>query len=465
VAPPMLRGRALAAQRLWGLVFLVVLLGLIGLSIGMYNKTFTSWTEVTLQADRVGNQITQGADVKARGVIVGEVRSIRATADGTELDLRLRPDAAERIPADTSAMILPKTLFGEKFVALTYEGTDTGGRPALADGAVIAQDRTETARETSEALDSLLPLLQTLNPEAVSTTLNAVSSALRDRGDRIGSNLVLARDYFVEFNPELPTLQRNLQGTADFADTLTAATPDIVSLLDDLSAVNRNLVRDQAALDRFLRDTTGVAGTIEGFVAENEQRFITLARESVPNLEVYARYSPQFPCMSSALVEDHRQIANAFGTLQPGLHITLEFTSDNGGYVPGDEPEYLDDNGPTCRSLGTSGRERPIPEYREGEDGYRDGQEVDGPTGQRSGEPPSGPSGPYTYPDQRRKAPQDGGTSGASASAMPFSPASYDKAAVGATVAPALGVPPSEVPDVAVLLFGPVARDTVVRLS
>jgi phospholipid/cholesterol/gamma-HCH transport system substrate-binding protein len=467
VAPPLLRGRARLGQQLLGLVFLAVLLGLVGLSIATYQKVFTPWTTVTLQADRIGNQLTTGADVKARGVIVGEVRAVRPTAEGAELELRLRPEAAQRVPADTSAMILPKTLFGEKFVSLTFEGTGVGpgSGPSLADGDVIAQDQSQTARETAEALDSLLPLLQTLNPEAVSTTLNAVSSALRDRGDRIGSNLVLVRDYFAEFNPELGSLQRNIQGTADFADTLTAATPDIVKLLDELSVVNRNLVRDQDALERFLRDTAGFARTTEGFVAENEQRFITLARESVPNLRVYERYAPGFPCLAASLAEDHRQISNAFGTLQPGLHITLEFTSDNGPYVPGDEPEYLDDAGPTCRSLGTEGRERPIPEYREGQDGYRDGQDVIPETGGRTGEPPTGPGGPYTYPDQRRKAPQDQGTGSASASAMPFSPASYDKAAVGRVVAPALGVGAGEVPDVAVLLFAPMARDTVVRVS
>jgi phospholipid/cholesterol/gamma-HCH transport system substrate-binding protein len=438
VAPPMLRGRALAAQRLWGLVFLAVLLGLVGLSIAMYNKTFTAWTEVTLQADRVGNQITQGADVKARGVIVGEVRSIRATADGTELDLRLRPDAAERIPADTSAMILPKTLFGEKFVALTYEGTDTGGRPALADGAVIAQDRTETARETSEALDSLLPLLQTLNPEAVSTTLNAVSSALRDRGDRIGSNLVLARDYFVEFNPELPTLQRNLQGTADFADTLTAATPDILSLLDDLSAVNRNLVRDQAALDRFLRDTTGVAGTIEDFVAENEERFVRLAAEGRGPLELFATYSPSFPCLADGLAQSEAFIGDSFGGMQPGLHITLEFIANQGGYEPNaDEPQYLETRGPDCFGLPNPGVPAEDFNFR---DGFRDDQ-----------------------PRETTRPPADDGSSPfASAS---FSDADADRRVINAVVAPFLGVEADRVPDVAHLLFGPVARGTVVGLS
>ena len=465
MAPPIARGGARVVRQLQGLLFLAVLAALVLLTIGIYNKWFTDRVAVTLQADRIGNQLTTGADVKARGVIIGEVTSVRATAEGSELELRLDPAKAGLVPADTRARILPTTLFGEKFVALDFDlPTDpASGRQTLADGGVITQDRSETARETTEALDNLLPLLQTLNPESVSTTLNAVSSALRGRGDRIGSNLTLAGQYFEQFNPELGRFQENVRGTADLADTFTAATPDLVSLLDDLSAVNRNLVRDEAALDRVLRDTAGVARTAEDFVGENEQRFLTLARESVPNLEVYARYSPQFPCLFGTIV-DQLPLGEAFGGLQPGLHITLKFTRDNGGYVPGDETEYLDDSGPTCRSLGTAPRERPIPEFKDAQDGYRDGQEVEPSTGRRSGEPPEGPGGPYTYPDQRRKAPQDQGTQ-TSASGMPMSAATYDRAAVGAVVAPALGLRPDEVPDVAVLLLAPVARDTVVRAS
>ena len=465
MSPPIVRGRALAKQRLVGLVFIVVLTALIAATIGLYTKAFTSTVDVELRADRAGNQLGKRADVKARGVIVGEVRSITSTGDGARVQLALKPDMADEIPADTKARLLPKTIFGEKFVALEFDDGFSG--PSISDGDVIEQDQSETAREFATALDNLLPLLQTLKPEQVSVTLNALSSTLRGRGDRIGNNFVLAKEYLEQFNPELPRLAENFRGVADLADTLNASTDDIVRVLDNFSEINRNLVESESSLEGFLRSTTGFAGTAEGFLEENEQRFITLARESVPNLGVYARYSPQFPCFSYSLVEDHREISNAFGTLQPGLHITLEFTENNGGYVPGDEPEYLDDAGPTCRSLGKGPRERPIPEYEDAKDGYRDGQGIEPSTGKREGPPPTGPEGPYTYPDQRRQGP-DGAPGGpdrntySDESATPFSPASYDRAAVGAVVAPAFGVQPHEVPDVAVLLFGPVARGTVV---
>ena len=471
MAAPILRGKALAKQRLVGVVFLVVIGALIAGTVGLYQKAFSSTVEVQLRADRAGNQLGKGGDVKARGVIVGEITDVQADADGAMISLALKPGKVDLVPADTKARLLPKTLFGEKFVSLEFDSDSAA--PPLSDGDVIEQDQSETAREFATALDNLLPLLQTLKPEQVSTTLNALSTTLRGRGERIGNNMELVNQYLAEFNPELPRLAENFRGIADFADTINASTDDIVQVLDNFSAVNRNLVESESSLEGFLRSTTGFARTSEGFLAENEQRFITLARESAINLPVYEKFSPQFPCMSASLVEDHRIISNAFGNLQPGLHITLEFTEANAGYVPGDEPEYLDPSGPTCRSLGTSGRERPIPEYRDGLDGYRDGQGVDPATGKRDGAPPAGPEGPYTYPDQRRQGP-DGAPGGPDrntfaeeeeGSATPFSPASYDKAAVGVAVAPAYGVQPHEVPDVAVLLFAPVARGTVVTTA
>jgi len=441
LAPPLRRGRALLLQRAGGLAFLAVLCGLVALSVALYTKAFAPSTTVLLRADRAGNQLGVGADVKARGVLVGEVRDVRATGDGAELELRLDPELAARVPADVRAQIVPKTLFGEKYVALVHDGE---GGPALSDGDVIAQDRTATARETAEALDSLSPLLQTLDPETVSTTLNAVSSSLRGRGDRLGSNLVLARDYLREFNPELPALQRDNALLAQYADNLTATAPDIMALLDGLSEVNRDLVRDEAALDRFLRDTTGVTRTTEGFVEENERRFVDLARESLPSLAVYERYAPQSPCLFDALVRASA-LGPTFGGYQPGLHITLELVEDGGPFLPGDEPVYGEDSGPTC--YGLEGEPiRPFPIYKEVTDGYCDEYEDATPGVQTT----------CVRGGQQASPAQAGPT--------PASPASYDRAAVGRIVAPALGLPPSEVPDVAVLLFAPVARGTVATL-
>ncbi|MGB6051678.1 MAG: mammalian cell entry protein, partial [Rhodococcus sp. (in: high G+C Gram-positive bacteria)] len=60
---------------LLGLAFFLVLILFLGWSITSYNKTFKEVVSVDLITDSVGNALPLNADVKVRGLIVGEVRS------------------------------------------------------------------------------------------------------------------------------------------------------------------------------------------------------------------------------------------------------------------------------------------------------------------------------------------------------------------------------------------------------
>ena len=452
MAPPLVTGRRRVQQQLGGLLFLAVIAGLVALTVALYQKVFTPVVEVTLETTAIGNQLSTGGDVKARGLVVGRIDEVDTDGSGATIKLALEPEAAERIPSDTQARLLPKTLFGEKYVSLEFD--DTSPADPLSEGDVISQDRSELARETEETLNDLLPLLQTLKPQQVSVTLNALSTALRGRGDQIGENLELVDSYLREFNPEIPTLGEDFRGIADFADNLEAARPDILALLDNLSAINRNLVEQEQQLNTFLTSTTGFAGEMGSFLRNNEDRLIRLAADSLPPLEVYARYAPQAPCLSAGLVKTDRLAGAAFGGLQPGLHITLEFTDDQGGYEPDDEPAYGEDDGPTCRGLPPNEPIRPFPVDQEVIDGYCDEEEQREP-GVQNG----------CREDERGGGEDEGSASPASDPARALAQRDLERAAVGAAVGPVMGLAPRDVPDLAVLLFGPMARGTEVGLS
>jgi phospholipid/cholesterol/gamma-HCH transport system substrate-binding protein len=422
---------AVVKRRLSGIVFLGVIAGLIGLTIALYQKAFTDVVQVTLQASSAGNQLSTPADVKVRGLIVGEVRDISTTGDGAELELALEPDQVDLIPRNVEARLLPKTLFGEKYVELVLPENPSDER--LSEGDVITQDRTSTAVETEQVLNDLLPLLQALKPAELSTTLNALSTALRGRGDQLGENLELVDSYLREFNPEIETLGEDFRGLADFADNLEQTTPDIVKLLDDLSAINRNLVDQEQELNTFLTSTTGFAGEMGSFLAENENRLVRLAADSLPVLSVYAKYSPMFPCLAQGLDKQDELISETFGGGQPGLHITLEFTEDQGSYVPGEEPAYQDKRGPNCFGLPNPPKPAPAASF---EDGTRD--------------------------DAGR---QDTVAAAANNPVQALAGREGQRAVMGSVIGPVLGMSADEVPDLAYLLFGPMARGTEVGLS
>ncbi|MCW2500838.1 MAG: hypothetical protein JWN87_2514 [Frankiales bacterium] len=427
-APVALGRAAIVKRRIAGVAFLVVLSLLVGLAVALYQKAFTPVVDVTLKADRIGNQLSPPADVKLRGLVVGEVRAVSSNGDGATVRLALQPDKVKLIPANVTAQLLPKTLFGEKYVLLVAPKDPAPGH--IADGSVIPQDRTETAMETERVLDDLMPLLQSLKPTQLSTTLNALSTALRDRGDKLGNNLANAGAYFKQFNPSLPRLGQDLQGLADFSNNTADTTPVLLQVLDNLSASSRNLVEERASLNTFLSATTGFAASAQSIVDQNAGRFVALARDSIPSLNLYARYSPEFTCLLKGLAAYEPTVEKTFGGLQPGLHITMEATEHNGGFTPGQEPKYRDKRPPYCDGL-------PNPKRPAADTSFDDGY--------RSSTTPT--------------------TNAAAASYLaPTSRSTVDPAIV-AVAAPVLGIPVQDVPDIVSLLFGPLARGNSVGLA
>lgn len=439
MSAPLVRGPAQLRRYAAGIGFLVVIASLVYLSIAIYTKAFTEVVMVDLKANRIGNQLTVNGDVKLRGIVVGEVREVSSTGDGATIRIALDKDQAPQVPAAVSAQLLPKTLFGEKEVVLVLPEGTASGRP-IREGDVIPQDRSETSIETERVLNDFLPLLRALKPAELSATLNALSSALRGRGDPLGRNLALNASYFRQLNPELPALLEDFRGLADLSNNYDRAAPDFLRLLDNFSAVARNTVDQRAELSTFLSSTATFSKSADDFLRINERSLIELARDSRPNLEVYKRYSPEFPCILRTLPGQAKLGEQTFGGRLPGLHITLEINRDQGAYLPGDEPQFKEDRGPTCFGL-TGKPVVPFPAYYEPKDGYCDEEEAASP-GVTAGNC------------------REGGAPTAQAAMDPavLLGGPVQRNQVGRAVGPVLQLAADDVPDIATLLFGPVAR-------
>ena len=345
-------GRSAAVRRrVQGLAFLVVLVLLLGLAVATYNKAFTDVATVTLETDTAGNQLQEASDVKVRGVIVGDVREVRASAQGATIELAIKPAYLDQIPADVSARLLPKTLFGERFVSL--ELPEQPGQQRLADGDVIGQDRSSNAIELQRVIDDMLPLLQAVEPQDLSYTLGAVANALRGSGDDLGANLASTGRYIGEINTVLPRLQEDISLLADFTDTYDAAADDLLAVLDNLAVTNTTIVDQAEQLRRTFTVGESSARVTAGFLETNERNLISVAATSRPVLGVFAKYSPSYPCMLEGLTKAAPLTTESFGgdgDPALNLNIIVSFPPRN-PYVPGDQPEYLDKSGPDCQGL------------------------------------------------------------------------------------------------------------------
>ncbi|MFE5406101.1 MCE family protein [Streptomyces sp. NPDC056580] len=411
--------------RLYGIAFLTVLALLLSLAVAVYQQAFTSVVPITLEAGTLGNQLDPRADVKLRGLLVGEVRAVHADGTKATLDIALKPQYVSYIPSDVHARLLPKTLFGEKYVDLVAPaGAVQAARPIRA-GDVITQDRTKVGIEVQQLMNDLLPLLRTVRPGELNATLSAFATALEGRGDRIGGNLTRVEGYLRRLNPHMPSLKEDITRFADVAEVYGDAAPDLMRILRNTVTTSRTITEKKDQLASALRTTATVAGTANDFLSENGDRLITLGRVSRPTLELFARYSPEYPCLFQGLARQEKASEDAFRGGE--MRITLEVVRPQGAYRPGEEPVYGERSGPDCRGL-------PHPQVPGTKPHLRDGTSATGSGGAQ----PGGDGVSATRAEQR---------------------------AVGSLVAPVMGVPADRVPPVATLLFGPLARGTAVSVA
>lgn len=425
-------------HRVLGVAFLVLLLLAAWFTYAVFTKAFTEYDEVTLRASKIGLQLPDYADVKLRGVIVGEVVDVSSTADGAELTLGLFPAKRETVPADVTAKIIPKTLFGEKYVALEPAGGGAVAGPAIQPGAEI--EEAELSMEVERVLEDIYPLLRAVQPAEINYTLTALATALEGRGEAIGANLTTLDGYLKRMNPKLPALVEDLQMLSEVSDVYRSAIPEVARLLRNSVTTGNTFIEKEQKIQALFADVSAFSSTSRDFLETNGDNIIRLGELGAAQLPLYAKYAPEYPCLLDGIVGIAPRQAEAFRGFT--LHINLELLPKQPrGYGPQDSPVYADKRGPLDEDLC---RRASADEW--GQDNLPPDSLV-----------PDLADGVEQSTGKRRAAPMVDLTSG-------YAGTSAERTVVNSVAAPALGVPHTAVPDVASLLFGPLARGLEVAL-
>ena len=184
----------------------------------------------------------------------------------------------------------------------------------------------------------------------LSYTLNALSTALEGRGDRLGENLVRLDSYLKQLNPLVPSIVRDLRLLAKVSDLYRDVLPDLATTLDNQVVTGNTVVDKQRQLAALFDDVAGFSDTTRDFLQANGDNIIRLGQVSLPTLDALADYAPEYPCLTQGLANWIPQMSEAYRDYT--LHITLEtIPNQPTGYGTADDPEYGADNGPHCESL------------------------------------------------------------------------------------------------------------------
>lgn len=420
-----------------GVVTIGLALGLVVVSVMIFNKAFDDTVDVTLEAGSIGSSLREGSDVKVNGVPVGRVSDVTATETGADLTLALDPDAAKDLPTDTTARLLPKTLFGERYVVLA--APDTGSADGLESGDVIEQDTSQEARELQDLFDKMLPVLQTLQPDKLSAALGELATMLAGQGEAIGDTMAHWGAYLEKLNPSVPAMTEDFARLARVADGYNDAFPDLIDALNTMTTTSKTLVEKQADLRDVYANVITAANESNDWLGQNQNTIKILSKESRAALDAVRPYATQFPCMFRAVTNFIPKMDQALGkgTDEPGVHVRLNIEPSRGKYLAGkDAPTFKSGGKPRCP-------------YITGEN-----------TAQRSNAEPDAIPVPPGNALARQEAIVDPAAVGLGEANSPA-----ENQLIAELMAPTQGLAPTDYPEWASLLLGPVLRDAEVTIQ
>jgi phospholipid/cholesterol/gamma-HCH transport system substrate-binding protein len=223
--------------------------------------------------------------------------------------------------------------------------------------------------------------------------------------------------------------------TAQVSDTYAQVMPQIADILDNSVKTGTTLKDREAKLHALFDDVASFADTAKGFLDKNGDNLIRLSEVGQDQFRVFAKYAPEYSCLTRGIVNAGKLQAEAFRGFV--LHIVLEtLPNQPRPYGPQDQPHYGEDRGPNCLHL-------PNPPWNQNnpvrhQPDFNDG--VDEPTGKGTS----------------RVAPNRFFRSSVGSS--------QESDLLRSLLGPALGVSAADVPDLGLLLVGPMARGAEVSL-
>ncbi|GAA2721052.1 MCE family protein [Actinocorallia aurantiaca] len=416
-------------SRLYGIAFIVVCAVFVVACLAFYQRAFTPVVKVRFMSDKAGLQLLEHSDVKIRGLIVGEVRKISVTDEGAVMDLAIQKDKAGFIPANATGRLLPKTLFGEKYIDLAAPAQPS---QPIRNGAVLHQDKSAESIEIDQVLNNLMPLLQAVQPEKLNATLTAVATALDGRGDQLGENLEQLDRLLGKFNPKLNLLVSDIKALGEVSDIYADATPDLVRVLKNINVTSTTIVEKEEAIEALIPAVTSTSEKAHRFMLDNGNKIIGVNLASRDVVKLLATYAPSFPCVLDGMGIMIPRANEAFGNgRKPASNLYIEIVKPRPAYKnPLDLPEANDYRKPRC--YGLPNPKVPFPDYV-----ALDGTEDDVWWKKR------GMSGLFVQPGEDAS----------------------QNDTVKSLVAPVLREDVSDVPDFATLLFGPLATGSVVTIK
>ncbi|ORV37793.1 MCE-family protein [Mycobacterium conspicuum] len=327
------------------MVTVLVIVGIVAVSVSMFQGRFVSAAPVTVLSQRAGLVMNPEAKVEIGGVQVGKVASIETLPNGqAALHLAMDPSVLPSIPANVLVDIASSTVFGAKFVRLVLP--DEPSTQHIQAGQVL--DAKHVTVEINTVFQQLTSLLSQIDPAKLNETLGAMASALSGRGHKIGQMLSDLDAFLATQDPSLPALSHDLAALPAVARAYADAAPDIVQTAEHATRIGKTFVNEQRNLDAFLISAIGLADLGNDVIGGNRHALTDALHLLVPTTDLLNQYHEALQCGIGGVVE----ITKVPPLPDPGITTIVQFALGAERYrYPVHLPKVAATGGPQCQTL------------------------------------------------------------------------------------------------------------------
>jgi phospholipid/cholesterol/gamma-HCH transport system substrate-binding protein len=299
--------------------------------LGVVDKVLGRGSTITVSLPTTGG-VYVGSEVDYRGVQVGKVRDIKATASGADVIVDLQDGV--QIPASSDIQVASVSAVGEQYLNFVPESKSG---PYLTDGARVSGAKATLPPST----DLMLTNLDNFTRSVDANDLNTVVTELGDMFQGNAENLRIIVDSGTEFVDQATAHEaatiRLLHGGKKVLATQQEHSDDIRDFADGLSKITGALKKSDSDLRKTLKEGPD---TVKEANALIEDLRLVLPRFLMPLIEINQDINPRLKGIGQMFVVLPVAVKNSMiGVPGDGYgHINMQFNYNvpacSQGYLP-----------------------------------------------------------------------------------------------------------------------------------